>query len=84
MKRRRRAAPGDSPHTPRRAESPRRLKGYANLQDSCLPLVRGPGSLWGWEEHFEMTALQQLHCGTRPFGPESPSHSKLREGVELT
>lgn len=84
MKRRRRAAPGDSPHTSRRAESPGRLKGYANLQDSCLPLARGPGSLRGWEEHFEITDLRQLHCGTRRFLPESLSHSKLREGVELT
>ena len=59
MKRRRRAAPGDSPHTPRKAESPRRLKGYANLQDSCPPHAQGPGSSWAWEEHFEMTAQEQ-------------------------
>lgn len=65
MKRRRRAVPGDSPHTPRRAESPRRFKGYSNPLDSCPPFVQGLGSSRGWEEYFEISAQWQPLCGNR-------------------
>lgn len=47
MKKRRRAVLQDPPHTLRRTESLRRLKGDASPQDSCLPLAPGPRVLVG-------------------------------------
>lgn len=91
MKRRRRAAPRDfPPHTPQGGLSrPRGLKVMPTSRIPACPLPWGPGSLWGWEEHFEMAALRQPRCGNRSPGADSPSlgpaqHSKLGEGGERT
>lgn len=79
-----------SPYTPRRAESLRRLKGYASPQGSCLSLVaQGSGSSWGWEERFWMTTQRQLLCGKSSRHPDSWSHdghayAKLRAAETLT
>lgn len=82
MKKRRRAALRDPPHTPRRTEWLRRLKGYANPQDSCLPLARGPRVLVGMGGAFLEDSPTTATLWTQITQSRFLT-TKLREGEEL-
>lgn len=73
MKRRRRAEL-EIPHTQGGLSPPRRLKGYANPQDSCPPLCQGSRVLEAWEEHFETAAQWQGLSGNGSFLLDSLSY----------